>query len=463
MTEQATTRPVLWRELMQLAKPRLSALVLVTTAGGYAMAPGPGGWARGLLVIAMTTAAVAAANTLNCFLERESDGRMKRTRARPLPAGAVPPAWALAQGIVLSVVSVTALSLAVNAIAGILAALAIVSYVAVYTPMKYRSPHAVIVGALPGAIPPLLGWAARTGTLGPGGLALFAVMFVWQLPHFLAIALYLKEDYGRAGIRVLPLTHGEMATKVCIVAYSALLLPVTLTLPRFGVGGTFYWVVALGLGLVFLVWSMTGFKASAGARWARGLMLASIAYLTLLFGALAVDGSRETPPLPVLGKLPGFSIVDQSGQAVGPELLAGRPTAVNFIFTTCPTICPLLTKKMATLQARSTGTALRLLSFTVDPETDTPPVLADYGRKFGADFARWRFVTGPREAIDQAVVDGFKIALIREKKAGDEPDLWDIVHGEKIVLVDGEAQIRGYYDADEAGLSRLLADAKQLE
>jgi protoheme IX farnesyltransferase len=279
----------LWRELWALGKPRLSALVLFTTAGGIGLAPGRLGPWKAALALVMTSMAVAAANTLNCYLERATDGLMKRTRTRPLPSGTVGPGLALAQGLVLSVVSVASLTGCVNPMAGGLAALAIVSYVALYTPMKYRSPHAVVVGALPGAIPPLLGWSAVTGGIDLGGFALFAVMFVWQLPHFLAIALYLKEDYARAGIRVLPLTHGELATKACIVAYSALLLPVTLSLPHFRVAGPRYFAVAAVLGVVFLGWSLTGLRAGAGARWARGLMLASIAYLTLLFGALALD------------------------------------------------------------------------------------------------------------------------------------------------------------------------------
>lgn len=284
-------RPMVLRELWALGKPRLSAMVLVTTAGGLAMAPGTLGPWKAALALVMTSAAVAAANTLNCYLERDTDGRMKRTRTRPLPGGRLDPTWALVQGLVLSVVSVASLTWFLNPMAGALAALAILSYVALYTPMKFHSPHAVIVGALPGAIPPLLGWSAVTGRMDPGGFALFAVMFVWQLPHFLAIALYLKDDYARAGIRVLPLTHGDQATRACIVAYSALLVPVTLSLPHFHVAGPRYFVAAAVLGLAFLGWSLTGLRGDAGPRWARGLMLASIGYLTLLFAALALDAA----------------------------------------------------------------------------------------------------------------------------------------------------------------------------
>lgn len=277
------------REIVQLSKPRLSSLVLLTTAGGVVLAPGPSAPVRAVITLVMTMLAVAAANTLNCWLERETDGLMKRTRTRPLPAGRIEPRVALVVGLGLSVLSVTALSTLVNPISGALAALAIVSYVAVYTPMKYRSPHALIVGALPGAIPPLLGWVSVTNRIDLAGWALFAVLFVWQLPHFLAIALYLKEDYRRAGIRVLPLTHGEWATKICLAAYAALLLPVTWQLVRLRVAGPAFGVAAVILGLAFTVWTLSGLRAAAGPRWARGAMLASVGYLTLLFAALALD------------------------------------------------------------------------------------------------------------------------------------------------------------------------------
>jgi protoheme IX farnesyltransferase len=281
--------------LLELGKPRLSALVMVTTAGGSWLAPGRIGAVRGLVTLLMTTAAVAAANTLNCFLERTTDARMKRTRTRPLDTGALSPSVALAYGLTLATVSVAALALFVNGLAAALAGLAIVSYVALYTPMKFRSPHAVIVGALPGAIPPLLGWSAVTGRIDPGGMALFALMFVWQLPHFLAIALYLREDYGRAGIRVLPLTHGDAATRVCLSLYALVFVPVSLSLTRLHVAGTAYLVVAGVSGLAYFAWSLTGFKAGAGTRWARGMMLGSIVHLSLLFVVLALDTVRSGP------------------------------------------------------------------------------------------------------------------------------------------------------------------------
>jgi protoheme IX farnesyltransferase len=239
----------------------------------------------------MTTFVVASANTLNCYLERETDALMKRTRARALPTGRLDARVALVVGIVLALISIPALTWGVNPLSGALAALALVSYVAVYTPMKQKSPLAVVVGALPGAIPPLLGWVAVTDSLDPGGLALFAVLFVWQLPHSLAITLYLREDYGRAGMRVLPVTHGDAIAHRWIVVSTALLVPVTLSLTPVGVSGTRYLLVSAVLGLGLFAWSLSGLKGTPGPRWARKFMLGTVGYLALLFVALAMDAA----------------------------------------------------------------------------------------------------------------------------------------------------------------------------
>lgn len=293
MTEVATTLPSRLRDLAALGKPRLSGTVLMTAAGGLYLAPGSIGPWLAMVSLTMTAMAVWAANSLNCYLERHSDRLMKRTRTRPLPAGRLDARVALWMGLGASVVSVAVLSWALNPLSGALAAAAIVSYVAMYTPMKRRSPHALYVGAIPGAIPPLLGWVSVTGRMDAGGLALFAVLFVWQLPHFLAIALYLREDYQRAGIRVLPLVDGsDRRTRLLMVGYTAALIPVTLTLVPLGVAGMRFLVGAVGLGVAFVIWSVRGLQSEAGPRWARKMMLASIVYLVLLFAALAVDVIR---------------------------------------------------------------------------------------------------------------------------------------------------------------------------
>ncbi|MEZ4468518.1 MAG: protoheme IX farnesyltransferase [bacterium] len=170
------------RDLLALAKPSVTMLVVITTAGGLWLAPGSLSWAALFATLAGTVLVVAAANTLNCWWERESDKHMARTKGRPLPAGRMRPATALALGIGLSLVSVPLLTALVNPLTGMLAAIALFSYVLVYTPMKQHSPHAVIVGAIPGAMPPLMGWTAVTGQIDLAGLILFGVLFIWQIP-----------------------------------------------------------------------------------------------------------------------------------------------------------------------------------------------------------------------------------------------------------------------------------------
>jgi protoheme IX farnesyltransferase len=273
------------KDLMLLAKPRLSGLVVLTTAGGVALAPGHMGAARALVTIAGTAAVVGAANALNCWLEREVDARMRRTRDRPLPAGRVEPFVALALGLAVPIFALPILALVANPLTALLAFVALTVYVAVYTPMKRRSTLALFVGAVPGAIPPLLGWTAVTGRVEPGGLALFALLFAWQLPHFLAISIYLAEDYARGGLRVFALVHGERATRAWIAASAALLLLVSLALLPLRVAGPAYGIVAGVAGVALLAGALSGLGRTGG-RWARHLFLGTLLHLTALFAAL---------------------------------------------------------------------------------------------------------------------------------------------------------------------------------
>lgn len=273
------------KDLLLLAKPRLSGLVVLTTAGGVALAPGEIGTARATIAILGTAAVVGAANALNCWLEREVDARMRRTRDRPLPAGRVEPFVALALGLAVPIFALPVLALVANPLTALLAFVALVLYVAVYTPMKQRSTLALFVGAVPGAIPPLMGWTAVTGRLDPGGLALFVLLFAWQLPHFLAISLYLAEDYARGGLRVFALVHGERVTRVAILAGSLALVPASLALLPLGVAGPAYGAVAAVAGAALVAIAASGL-GRAGGRWARHVFLATLVHLTLLFTAL---------------------------------------------------------------------------------------------------------------------------------------------------------------------------------
>lgn len=275
------------RDLLLLAKPRLSGLVVLTSAGGLALAPGEVGAARAILTVLGTAAVVGAANALNNFLERDVDARMRRTRDRPLPAGRVEPFVALALGVAVPAFALPLLALVANPLTALLAFAALAIYVGVYTPMKQRSTLALFVGAVPGAIPPLMGWTAVTGRLDAGGLALFALLFAWQLPHFLAISIYLAEDYARGGLKVFALVHGERTTRAWIAGTTLALVPVSLALLPLGVAGPAYGAVAAVLGAALAAYALAGL-GKAGGRWARNLFLGTLAYLTLVFAALLV-------------------------------------------------------------------------------------------------------------------------------------------------------------------------------
>src|SRR5207253_437909 len=193
-------------------------------------------------------------------------------------------------GIALAAVSVPLLTFAVGALPGLLASIALVSYVLLYTPMKRQTAASLLVGALPGAIPPLIGWTAATERLDLPGILLFAVMFLWQVPHFLAITLFRKEDYARAGLVVQPNEPGgEREARANIVRYTVALVAVSLLFVPLGVGRGAYLAVALMVGAVFLGYAIAGLRQGAGRRWARNLFLLSLLYLPVLFGALVLD------------------------------------------------------------------------------------------------------------------------------------------------------------------------------
>ncbi|AKF10682.1 heme o synthase [Sandaracinus amylolyticus] len=290
----ATGRGSLLRDLVALTKPRITLMVLITTAGGLWLAPGE----MTLLAIAATligtAAVVSSANALNCWMERDSDKHMARTKRRPLPAGRMEPHVALRFGLALGAFSVPLLALAVNPLTGLLAAIALVSYVWIYTPMKQVSPAALLVGSVPGAMPPLMGWTAATGSLEAPGIVLFGILFLWQLPHFLAIAMFRQGEYTRAGIKVMPAVRGVARTKLHAAMYAGALVPVSLMLVPLGIAGAIYLTVVGLAGVVFAVMCIRGLRIAeqdreASHRWARAVFFASLVYLPLLFAALAID------------------------------------------------------------------------------------------------------------------------------------------------------------------------------
>jgi protoheme IX farnesyltransferase len=279
-------------DLLALTKPRLSSLVLCTTAGGMWLAPGPLSLPRAVVTLLGVAGIVGAANALNCYLERDSDRYMDRTKNRPLPAGRMEPYVALWFGISIAAVALPAIALGANLLTAVLAAIAFGSYVFVYTPLKAKSGLAMWVGAVPGALPPLMGWTAVTGRIDLPGLVLFAILFFWQLPHFVAIALFREHEYAAAGLK-LPIQHGEAGARRQVLAYSVLLVPATLALYPLHVAGRMYLAAAVVLGAGFLGFALYGWIRRLGRPWARQLFYASLAYLTGLFLVLMVDGTRH--------------------------------------------------------------------------------------------------------------------------------------------------------------------------
>ena len=310
-SSQAAPRIAL-RDLLALAKPRITTLVVFTTASGLWFAPHAAlSPAKIALTMFATVVVVAAANALNMYLERDTDALMTRTATRPLPAGRMEPRVALWFGLIFSALSIPLLTFGVGPVPGLLAAVALVSYVLVYTPLKRWSAAALLVGAVPGAIPPLIGWSAATGGLELPGVLLFALMFLWQVPHFLAIAIFRADEYARAGLVVQPnQPGGARAARVNAVRYTVALWPISLLFIPLGVAGAIYFWTALVLGALFVAAALAGLRKEAGVKWAHGLFALSLLYLTVLFGVLMFDRPSEpTVSLSALVELGYFAAV----------------------------------------------------------------------------------------------------------------------------------------------------------
>jgi protoheme IX farnesyltransferase len=277
-------------DYVTLAKPRLNVLVVATTLAGYYMAAPHGlGWAL-LLNTLMGTALVASgASAFNQLLEIEADGLMRRTRARPLPSGRIEPKRARVFAVVLSVVGLAQLAAAVNLLAAAVALVTLLTYTVFYTPLKKRTSLATVVGGVPGALPPMIGWAAVRNNLSIEAWILFGIVFLWQMPHFLAIAWMYREDYKRAGFPLLPIVEPDGAsTGRQAVVYAAALLPVSLAPTAAGMAGSLYLGGAAAMGAVFLALAMR-FAWHLTAADARRLFFGSIMYLPLLWILMVVN------------------------------------------------------------------------------------------------------------------------------------------------------------------------------
>lgn len=279
-----------FRDLIALTKPRVTSLVLATAACGIGIAPGSISAGSVVWMLVGTLLCVGSANALNCFLERDTDKRMRRTRERPLPAGRLDPSLALGFGLALGVASIPVLALGTNYVTGLLGLVALASYVMIYTPMKTQSPLALIVGAVPGALPPLMGFAAVTGQIAPKGLLLFALLFLWQIPHVIGLAAYRRDEYVAAGIKVVPAVYSVRVVRMYAVVAALVLVTVSAVPVWVGWAGKNYLLVAGLLGAAYVGAALRGPERATLEVWGRRLFLVSLVYLPLLFVALLIDG-----------------------------------------------------------------------------------------------------------------------------------------------------------------------------
>src|SRR5438128_6294623 len=283
------------RDLIALTKPAIMSLLLLTALGGMFLAE-RGVPSFGLLAATLVGGAAASggASALNHYFDRDIDERMRRTKRRPLPSQRVPDEWAIGIGIALNIVAFAVLAIFTNFVAATLALVGTLFYIFVYTLWLKRSTvQNIVIGCAAGAIPPLVGWAAVTGSLDLEAWLLFAIVFFWTPAHFWALALLIRDDYARAGVPMLPVVRGEEATAWGILTYAVSLVPLSLLLFLGGGLGLLYLVAALGLGLIFVGLAVRLIRAAAARRRAvaRGLYVYSLLYLALLFVAIMVDSS----------------------------------------------------------------------------------------------------------------------------------------------------------------------------
>jgi len=277
-------------DYLALSKPRLNGLVVATSAAGYYLgATSPIDAAAMTIAVAGTALVAGGAAALNQVYERDTDALMRRTRLRPLPDGRVTTADATVFGVLVSGAGLAMLAARANTLAAALALATLVIYLAVYTPMKRRTALATLVGAVPGALPPLIGWAASRGAISIGGAALFAIVFLWQIPHFMAIAWLYRDDYGKAGFPMLPVVEpdGRRTGRHAVICAAAL-VPVSLVPAIVGVSGLWYGAFALVIGAA-LLWLAVRFAVARTDAAARMLFFGSIVYLPSIWIAMIAD------------------------------------------------------------------------------------------------------------------------------------------------------------------------------
>ncbi|THD58819.1 heme o synthase [Phenylobacterium sp.] len=313
--KSAEAKPARWQDFIQLLKPRVMSLVVFTGLTGLVCAGTPVHPVLAAVAILCIAVGAGASGALNMWYDADIDAKMRRTRGRPVPAGRVQGADALALGVVLSLFSVMLMGMALNWLAAGLLAFTIFFYAVVYTVwLKRWTAQNIVIGGLAGALPPVIGWAAATGTAPLNAWILCGIIFMWTPPHFWALSLYTSEDYKKAGVPMMPLVAGPASTRGQILIYSLLFTPLCLTPTLTGLGGPAYLAVAALGGLVFLLLAWRLFRShageaglqrkddglydvKAGAKDARNLFAFSILYLTLLFATLLVEHLMGLKPL----------------------------------------------------------------------------------------------------------------------------------------------------------------------
>jgi len=279
-----------WWSYVVLTKPDVTFLVVITTvAGFYLGSRGPLDWLLLLHTLCGTMLVAGGTAALNQYVERDMDAMMRRTALRPLPTGQLRPREVLVFGVGAIVIGFVWLLAKVNVLAALIALATCLLYLGAYTPLKKRTPLATAVGAFPGALPPLIGWAAATGSVSLGGWILFAILFFWQFPHFMAIAWMYREDYARAGIKMLPVVDPKGdATFAQVIWTSAVLVPTSLLPSLAGIAGIRYFFGALVLGMILLQAGLWANRTRTNVR-AKWLMHATVAHIPLLLGFMIAD------------------------------------------------------------------------------------------------------------------------------------------------------------------------------
>jgi protoheme IX farnesyltransferase len=276
-------------DLVELFKPTITGLSVMMAGVGLWLAPVSLEWWTTCLILMGVGLQVGSANALNMYVERDSDGLMSRTRNRPLPAGRMNAVVALCFGILLSIAGTAVLAYAAGPLTTYIGLAALLGYVCVYTPLKRKSPLALVVGAIPGAAPPLMGWTAATQEIELPGLVLFGIVFLWQMPHFISIAMYRKQDYAAAHIKVVPIVRGSRVAKVQSVIWATALIPCSVLLLPLDVAGNIYGIGAGLLSVAYLCMCLREWNSIRDAIWGRRVLLASLVYLPALVLVLLVD------------------------------------------------------------------------------------------------------------------------------------------------------------------------------